>query len=382
MFCSISWVATGAMLPLIQAELNISTAQAALLTSIMPGAMIFGAPLAGLLLNRFGLKKGYAAGLLLTVPGLFMGLVDNYSLMLLLRFCQGLGCASALCALSPLTQSLFKGKIKDFCLSINISANTLGNVLALLLAGLIAELVSSWKISLSIYPAFNVFLLLLFLFLYKDSSKTSSQNINNKKDFKEAFKSRVTWGMIVFYAGLVVFLHSSFTYMPAYYKLHSNLSDDSLSIHLAPALVSVAMLFAPYFGYYLKRRGVYFKYIFIISPLIVYLGFSLMIFSKIDLLIICAALFAGFAYDLTAAFLYPLPAEIKNANPYKTAYTMSIFWSLIYLFSFISNQIIAFSIDITGGFSFAFIYIFSLAFICIPLSLLILPKREFFKASL
>ncbi|MFY4754850.1 MFS transporter [Campylobacter jejuni] len=54
---SISWAATGSLMPLISNDLALNTQQATLITSMIVVAKIFGASFTAFLVYKFGLKK-------------------------------------------------------------------------------------------------------------------------------------------------------------------------------------------------------------------------------------------------------------------------------------------------------------------------------------
>lgn len=184
--------------------------------------------------------------------------------------------------------------------------------------------------------------------------------------------------MVVYYIGPILFLNSSFLFLPTYFQEYSGLDKNSLAIHLAPALVSVAMLFAPFFGFWLKRKGVYFKRMFVISPVLTAVAGIILLVSKNDAVIMTASVMAGFFFEMATPFLFNLPVDMHNGSVEKTSYTMSVFWSLTYIIVNVNNEIIALSVDKTGSFTFGFSYMFVLMALFVPLSLWILPKREYF----
>lgn len=381
---TIGWVSTGQLMPSIQTELGINTQQATLITTSIIIAKVFGAFFAGFLVYKLGIRRGYFIGCLLISSGIFLEFAEGYYSILAIRFLQGLGSACAIVSLSPVTQYLFKGKEKSLFISINITSNTIGNIIALLFAGYIASKIGNWRNALSLYAWINLALVVIWLLMTKkdknvDLSMTKNQSqANKKKEFLAAMKSRLTWGMLLYYIGPILFLNASFVFFPTYFQKYAGLDKNSLAIHLAPALVSVAMLFAPFFGYYLKRRGVYFKHMFLISPILTAIAGIVLLVSKDDVVIMTASILAGFFFEMATPFLFNLPVDMVGGNSEKTSYTMATFWSLNYLIVFINNQIIAFSVDYTGSFTIGFAYIFFLMAIFVPISLIVLPKREYF----
>ncbi|EAS3510009.1 MFS transporter, partial [Salmonella enterica] len=212
----------------------------------------------------------------------------------------------------------------------------------------------------------------------KEERQDSPILMNKKNEFISVLKNRVTWGMVAYYIGPILFLNSSFLFFPTYFQEYSGLDKNSLAIHLAPALVSVAMLFAPFFGFWLKRKGVYFKRMFVISPVLTAVAGIILLVSKNDAVIMTASVMAGFFFEMATPFLFNLPVDMHNGSVEKTSYTMSVFWSLTYIIVNVNNEIIALSVDKTGSFTFGFSYMFVLMALFVPLSLWILPKREYF----
>lgn len=84
-----------------------------------------------------------------------------------------------------------------------------GITLGLVLAESISNYFGNWRDSLSFYAWINLILLILWLFVDKDENKKEEKK-NNAKDLIYALKSRVTWGMIIFYIGPILFLNSLF----------------------------------------------------------------------------------------------------------------------------------------------------------------------------
>ncbi|EOH0286595.1 MFS transporter, partial [Campylobacter jejuni] len=111
---SISWAATGSLMPLISNDLALNTQQATLITSMIVVGKIFGASFTAFLVYKFGLKKGYFLGCILMSSGIFLSFVDSYSGILIIRFLTGLGSACALVCLVPIAQQWFE-KNFAFC---------------------------------------------------------------------------------------------------------------------------------------------------------------------------------------------------------------------------------------------------------------------------
>ncbi|HDZ5031035.1 TPA: MFS transporter [Campylobacter jejuni] len=241
---SISWAATGSLSPLISNDLALNTQQATLITSMIVVAKIFGASFTAFLVYKFGLKKGYFLGCILMSSGIFLSFVDSYSGILIIRFLTGLGSACALVCLVPIAQQWFEKKALHFVISFNITSNLVGITLGVILAESISNYFGNWRDSLSFYAWINLILLILWLFVGKDENKKEEKK-NNAKDLIYALKSRVTWGMIIFYIGPILFLNSLFTFLPTFYAQYAGFSKElaDFAKKEIPALANFAIIF-------------------------------------------------------------------------------------------------------------------------------------------
>ncbi len=378
---SISWAATGSLMPQIQADLGLNNQEATLITSIIVVAKIFGASFTAFLIYKFGLKKGYFLGCLLINLGIFLNYVQSYTGILIIRFLMGLGSACALVCLVPITQQWFEKKSLHFMISFNMNSNLVGIVLGLILAESISNYFGNWRSSLSFYAWINLILLIFWLMIAKDEmiqeSKSSSET---KTAFIFALKSRVTWGMIIFYIGPILFLNSLFTFLPTYYAKYAGFSKDiaELTKKEIPALVNFAIIFGPYIGLYFKRKTIAFKKMLMIGGLLMLVSGICMLFLKNLTMIQIFAVISGFCFSLWFPFFFNLPSELKNTHPTQTAFIMSVFWSITFVILLFNLWFVSWSVDYTASFTLGFVYIFILIFISVVVSQFILPKKENF----
>ncbi|MBX2046456.1 MFS transporter, partial [Campylobacter jejuni] len=141
-------------------------------------------------------------------------------------------------------------------MSFNITSNLVGITLGLVLAESISNYFGNWRDSLSFYAWINLILLILWLFIGKDENKKEEKK-NNAKDLIYALKSRVTWGMIIFYIGPILFLNSLFTFLPTFYAQYAGFSKElaDFAKKEIPALANFAIIFGPYLGLFFKRKN-------------------------------------------------------------------------------------------------------------------------------
>ncbi|PAF41827.1 MFS transporter [Helicobacter sp. 11S03491-1] len=386
---SVSWSTTGSLMPQIQAQLGINTQQASFITTSIVLAKIFGSIFTGFLVYKFGLKKGYFLGCLLISSGIFLPFVDSYLGILIIRFLTGLGSACALICLVPIAQQWFSNKALSIVLSLNISSQTFGTIFALIFAEAIAMSIGNWKLSLSFYAWINLILMLLWLVVGKDQKNDqntqttpSTKNNQKRKELLFAFKSPMTWGMIIHHVGPLLFLNVSFTFLPDFYTKYTHLDADSINIAkiYVPVIANIAMIISPYIGVFLKKKGIYYKNVLIISDLMLVLCSALMFFVFKDITgILITTFFAGIFSATWVPYIFSLPSEVKNSTPTQTHYVMSIFWAVLFSILTINMQIIAYSVDRFGNYNFGFGYFIIFTLICAPISWWLLPNKKYFE---
>lgn len=377
---SISWAATGSLMPLISSDLSLNTQQATLITSMIVVAKIFGASFTAFLVYRFGLKMGYFLGCILMSSGIFLSFVDSYGGILVIRFLTGLGSACALVCLVPIAQQWFEKKALRFIISFNITSNVVGITLGLILAESISNYFGNWRDSLSFYAWINLALLIVWLVVGKSDNKQNQKRNENRDDLIYALKSRLTWSMIVFYVGPILFLTSLFTFLPTFYAEYAGFSKElaDLAKKEIPALANFAIIFGPYLGLFFKRKNISFKIMLLIGGFCIFVCGICMLFLQNLVLIKIFAVLSGIFYSMWFPFFFNLPSELKNSNPNQTAYIMSVFWSITFVILSFNSWFVSFSVDKTHSFNLGFIYIFALIFISTILAQLILPKKENF----
>lgn len=377
---SMSWAATGSLMPLISNDLSLNTQQATLITSMIVIAKIFGASFTAFLVYKFGLKKGYFLGCILMSSGIFLSFVDSYSGILIIRFLTGLGSACALVCLVPIAQQWFEEKALHFVISFNITSNLVGITLGLVLAESISNYFGNWRTSLSFYAWVNLALLIIWLAIGKDTDSKEEKASDNKKFLIYALKSRVTWGMIIFYVGPILFLTTLFTFLPTFYAEYAGFSKElaDFAKKEIPALANFAIIFGPYLGLLFKRKNVSFKKMLLSGGFCIFICGVCMLFLQNLALIQIFAVLSGIFYSMWWPFFFNLPSELKNSNPNQTAYMMSAFWSITFIILSFNLWFVSWSVDKTHSFTFGFIYIFALIFISAILAQFVLPKKENF----
>ena len=248
------------------------------------------------------------------------------------------------------------------------------------LASSIAAALGNWRLSLALYAWINLALLVLWIFVGKDDERREDEHVDKRQMLLFALKSRLTWGMIAFYVGPILFLNSLLTFLPTYYAKYAGFDVDiaNSAKEQIPALANFAIIFGPYIGLFFKKRGVSFKRMLFIGGLIICISGIPMIFMKDLLFIRIFAIISGLCFSTWFPFFFNLPSELKNSNPTQTAYIMSTFWTITFIFLAFNLWFVSWSVDVTHSFTLGFIYTFALVFISSIVSQFILPSRDNF----
>ncbi|MBK2001130.1 MFS transporter [Campylobacter sp. 2018MI35] len=378
---SASWASTGSLMPLIKVDLGLDNQKATLITSIVVVAKIFGASFTAFLIYKFGLKKGYFLGCLLMSSSVFLAFIESYLGILIVRFLMGLGSACALVCLVPITQQWFEKKSLHFMISINTNSNIVGYIIGILFAESISNYFGNWRYSLSFYAWINLVLIILWIFIGKDKKIDEKQEkIDNKKELLSAIKSPLTWGMIIFYMGPILFLNSIFTFLPTFYVEYAGFTKELAEVAKKeiPVLANVAIIFGPFIGIYFKRKGYSFKKMLLVGSLCMLLSGICMLFLKKWIMVEIFAVLSGLFFSLWWPFFFNLPSELKDTNPHRSAYIMSTFWTITFIILSLNLEIVSFSVDKTKSFTIGFTYMFILILVSAVASLFVFPKKDHF----
>ena len=95
-----------------------------------------------------------------------------------------------------------------------------------------------------------------------------------------------------------------------------------------------------------------------------------------DIVILVCSFLTGGIFATWFAFIFSIPKEgLKNATTQTVTYAMSTFWVCTFLLATINSQLIGWSVDLTGGFSVGFTYVFALMVVSPIVALLVFPKK-------
>ncbi|MGF1869918.1 MFS transporter [Photobacterium indicum] len=375
-----AWATTGSIMPQIMTDFNVDVSHAALMSNVILWAKIAGSVCTAVLTAKIGARKSYLLGCLLIGCSALIPFVDNFTMLLVIRFLGGLGGAICLVSLVPTVARFFDKKTASSLNSFNCTSNIVGTIIALTLAGYLSTVLGGWKNLLASYGVITLVLSFLWFLFFKEETVMSDSNeealtAQQKRDeIKLAISNRYVWGMIIQYVGAIVMMVFMFTFLPLYYAKYAHLPSDSYA-HLSGTFNQVGIMLGAIVGPMCKQKGYYYKSWLFGTSAVMALTTFVMLFATNDILILSCSFLTGFIFATWFAFIFSIPKElIKGATSNTITYAMSAFWFCTFIGATINSQIIGWSVDKTGGFTMGFTYVFALMVISPIIALFIFPK--------
>lgn len=202
------------ILPMIQAELNVTPFEVSMIITVYSIMAIVMIPIAGYLSDQWGRKKIIIPSLIITaLGGLIAGLAawlyhDPYWLILLGRFVQGFGAAGAAPIVLPLVGDMFNSEEKvSASLGIIETTNTFGKVLSPILGAFLAIYI--WFLPFMSIPVFSLLSMLFVFFLVKVPKENNAKKQSFAQFFaslKDIFKREGRWLIAIFLIGSIIML--------------------------------------------------------------------------------------------------------------------------------------------------------------------------------
>lgn len=375
-----AWATTGSVMPQIMHDFNVDVSHAALMSNVILWAKIVGAVCTAVLVARMGTRRSYLLGCVMIGVSVFIPFIDNFTLLLIIRFLGGLGGAVCLVSLVPTVARFFDNKMAATLNSINCTSNIIGTIIALTLAGYLSTLFGGWRNLLAGYGAITLLLGVVWMLCFTDEERSEENAASQSREskmavLKEAIFSRIVWGMIAQYAGAMIMMVFMFTFLPLYYAKYAHLPADSHA-HLSGTVNQVGIMLGALVGPYFKNRGYHYKNWLFISSIFMAVTTFAMLFATNDIVILVCSFLTGGIFATWFAFIFSIPKEgLKNATTQTVTYAMSTFWVCTFLLATINSQLIGWSVDLTGGFSVGFTYVFALMVVSPIVALLVFPKK-------
>jgi len=201
-------------LPKMMVELKISSAEVGLLFTVFTLPGVFLAPVFGILADRYGRKKTLVPALFLFgLAGGACALARDFSVLLFLRFLQGVGGASLLTLSTTIIGDLFSGKQRTKVMGYNASVISISAAGFPALGGVLATF--GWYLPFLLpLPAIPLGLIVLF----RLNSPEPEHRGHLRSQFVQALKSMATSqviGLLIATTATFILIYSTcFTFVP------------------------------------------------------------------------------------------------------------------------------------------------------------------------
>lgn len=375
-----AWATTGSVMPQIMSDFHVDVSHAAMMSNVILWAKIAGALGTAVLTARLNARKSYLLGCIMIGFSVFIPWIDNFTLLIVVRFLGGLGGAVCLVSLVPTVARFFSAKMASTLNSINCTSNVIGTIIALTLAAYLSTLLGGWRNLLAAYGWLTLLLGLVWFVCFKDEDNTSSSSHQPSREekiaaIKAAVFNRIVWGMIAQYAGAMITVVFMFTFLPLYYTKYAHLPADSHA-HLSGTVNQVGLMVGALIGPIFKARGYHYKNWLFSTSIVMAATSFVMLFATNDILILVCSFLTGVVFATWFAFIFSIPKEtLKNANTQTVTYVMSTFWVCTFCIATINSQIIGWSIDRTGSFTAGFTWVFILMVVSPIVAFFVFPKK-------
>lgn len=376
-----AWATSGSIMPQIMTDFHVDVSHASLMSNVILWAKIVGSVGTSVMVVKLGTRKSYFVGCMMIGLSAFIPLANNFTTLLLIRFLGGLGGAICLVSLVPTVARLFNEKMAATLNSINCTSNIFGTILALTLAVSLSNLLGGWRNLLAVYGVITLALGVLWFCCFTDEEQTKQDNLsatdeNKWSVLKEVVCSRVVWGMILQYIGAMIMMVFMFTFLPLYYAKYAQLPTDSHA-HLSGTVNQVGIMLGALIGPIFKAKGYHYRRWLFSTSIVMALTTFAMLFANNDMVILVCSFLTGLVFATWFAFIFSIPKELlRSATTQTVTYAMSTFWFSTFLIATINSQLIAWSIDATGGFTAGFAFVFALMVLSPILALLVFPKQS------
>ncbi len=224
--------------PSIINHFGLSKKEVALLITSFSVPGIFLSPITGILADRFGRKKIIVPSLILFgISGTACFWAQNFELLLVLRFFQGLGAASLGSLNITLIGDMYQGNKRAKMMGANASVLSIGTASYPLIGGLLASISWEWVF---ILPIFGV--VAGFIVNSKLNNPEPKHDQHIQTYFSNVWKNinqRSVWGLFVINILLFVILYGALlSYYPS--LLFEKYGADSRTIGYTMSLASIS----------------------------------------------------------------------------------------------------------------------------------------------
>ncbi|MFH2013120.1 MAG: MFS transporter [Pseudomonadota bacterium] len=355
------------VLSLIIQDLNISHAQAGLLTSLFALPGIFLSIPGGILFDLYGTRKIVAFCFIMMIIGTLTVIFgETFFVISLGRIVSGTGASILSIGLPQFLVQWFNGKEIGMAMGIFNTALPMGTIISFTTLGWLGENLG-WQVSVSISGIVTVIALIVFLIFYKPAPSIKDKSVSEKGIGLGNFKKA---GISIWLVGIAWMWFNASTISFTTFGPDFFITDKGLSIGLAGFLTSFivwgSFIFSPVVGYLIDKIG--FK-----ETLIAIGGFALAVLMffipyATSLLIFLMAMVAV-AAALVPAPVFSLPSDIMK--PQNLGFGFGVISTCLSIGMVLGPYFVGLIRDWTGSYNMSFAVIAGFA-LCVTITMLIL----------
>jgi len=237
----------------ISNSLNIPKERIGLVVSLFALPGIIFTPVYGFLADKFGRKKVIVPSLLIFgIFGTLTFFVNDFNLLLILRFLSGTGAASLGALNVTLIGDFFGDADRKKVLGYNNGVLNLGTTIIPLLGGILAKI--SWNY-VFILPSLAVILGLCMIFTFDEPEVTAKKSVNYFREFLKAIKEKTI--LIVYIINIltyIIFFGSIWNYTS--FIIEKNfISSTVINAIVISSLSFTAAVTSMFYGKIIARTG-------------------------------------------------------------------------------------------------------------------------------
>jgi len=284
-----------------------SAAQAGLLMTIVVVPGIFLALPAGLVANKYGVKRiGILSTILTVVGALVTATAGSFVTILLGRLILGVGGAFLVTILPVMIPQWFSREELGKAMGFYGTNMPVATISAFLAASLLVQVFGDWRIPFYVGTILAASAVVLFMLMVKEGPLKKNQD-RERVSLRRALRSTELWKVGVVWLLFQVTALSFLSWAPRLFHEYRGLDPVSASA-LASALMLAAIPFVPFFGW-LSDSSHRRKPFLIAGSLLMALALTCSAFT-VGLGLVASVAFLGFAAALVPSIVSALPVEI------------------------------------------------------------------------
>lgn len=230
---------------IIREDLNLTYTEFGTILGAWPLTYIAVSYVEGIMIDRFGIRKSVALGILLLSLSVFLrSFAVDFATLFIAVAIFGLGGPMISIGLPKLIALWFSGKERGTAAGIYMTGSRLGNSFSLALTNsLVFPLTGSWQNTFRTYAVGALLIAVLWYILGRDSPKLLDENKAGKKstagNFAEVMHFRDVWMVVIIGFAVFMILHGLRNWLPLILELNGMTVADAGFLASLPSLIGM-----------------------------------------------------------------------------------------------------------------------------------------------